>query len=229
MSQLMSTMGDIKRQIGIIIPSNIENNPRREGREHVNEIVLRLVTTAVEPEKDTIKDSVIAKIPFLSRLEEKQRYLLEDVLVKAHNFIIPADFVFLEFEEDREMTILLGEKNKFNERDKQKKVEWHDRQMTNIERTRESSLCEFMVLSDESDKKIGMHRNVDIPKYEKMHQLPESGSLLSPVSDITMQKSRGTIASSEQSMKPSRNIICDTLYTQYTKLQAKQIKELNKR
>ncbi|MBA0772046.1 hypothetical protein Gotri_007485 [Gossypium trilobum] len=78
-------------------------------------------------------------------------------------------------------------------------------------------------------EKISMHRNVDIPKYEKMHQWPESGSLLSPVSDIIMQKSRGSMASSEQSMKPSRSIIGDTLYTQYTKLRAKQIKELNKR
>ncbi|KAA3473330.1 acidic leucine-rich nuclear phosphoprotein 32 family member B-like [Gossypium australe] len=41
MSQLMSMMGDIKRQIGIGIPSNTEDNPRREGKEHVKTIALR--------------------------------------------------------------------------------------------------------------------------------------------------------------------------------------------
>ncbi|MBA0767066.1 hypothetical protein Gotri_016028 [Gossypium trilobum] len=37
------------------------------------------------------------------------------------------------------------------------------------------------------------------------------------------------MASMEQSMKPSRSIIDDTLYTKYTELREKQIKELNKR
>ncbi|KAL1081720.1 hypothetical protein V6Z11_D09G085400, partial [Gossypium hirsutum] len=41
MSQLMSMMGDIKRQIGIGIPSNTEDNARREGKEHVKAIALR--------------------------------------------------------------------------------------------------------------------------------------------------------------------------------------------
>ncbi|KAA3463916.1 general transcriptional corepressor trfA-like [Gossypium australe] len=34
--------------------------------------------------------------------------VLEDVLVKVCNFIIPVDFVILYFEEDREISILLG-------------------------------------------------------------------------------------------------------------------------
>ncbi|KAA3461948.1 acidic leucine-rich nuclear phosphoprotein 32 family member B-like [Gossypium australe] len=34
-------MSDIKRQIGTGIPSNIEDNPQREGKEHVKAIALR--------------------------------------------------------------------------------------------------------------------------------------------------------------------------------------------
>ncbi|MBA0711466.1 hypothetical protein Golax_010642 [Gossypium laxum] len=37
------------------------------------------------------------------------------------------------------------------------------------------------------------------------------------------------MVSIEKSMKPSRSIIGDTLYTQYTKLHMKQIREWNKR
>ncbi|KAA3470408.1 acidic leucine-rich nuclear phosphoprotein 32 family member B-like [Gossypium australe] len=40
MSQLMSMMGDIKRQIGSDMPSNTDNNPRREGKENVKAIAL---------------------------------------------------------------------------------------------------------------------------------------------------------------------------------------------
>ncbi|KAA3480559.1 bromodomain-containing protein [Gossypium australe] len=36
------------------------------------------------------------------------RSVLEDVLVKVRSFIIPADFVVLDFEEDCEISILLG-------------------------------------------------------------------------------------------------------------------------
>ncbi|KAH1032280.1 hypothetical protein J1N35_044454 [Gossypium stocksii] len=39
-------------------------------------------------------------------------------------------------------------------------------------------------------EEIDMHRNMDIPKYEKMCQQPESGSLPSPLSNSLMQQSR---------------------------------------
>ncbi|KAA3452530.1 Transposon Ty3-I Gag-Pol polyprotein [Gossypium australe] len=76
MSQLMSMMKDIKRQIGIGIPNNTENNPCREGKEHRpleanNEPKSdEIVAPAIEPEVETTKDPAVAKIPFSSRLEE---------------------------------------------------------------------------------------------------------------------------------------------------------------
>lgn len=41
MSQFMSMMSGIKRQIGTGIPNDTEDNPRREGKEHLKVIVLR--------------------------------------------------------------------------------------------------------------------------------------------------------------------------------------------
>ncbi|KAA3483923.1 acidic leucine-rich nuclear phosphoprotein 32 family member B-like [Gossypium australe] len=102
MSQLMSMMGDIKRKIGMGIPSNTKDNPRREGKEHVIAIALHLgkvlsspkttppkiivslevenepeskevITLATKTEKESTKDSTRTKISFPSRLEEKQR------------------------------------------------------------------------------------------------------------------------------------------------------------
>ncbi|MBA0653625.1 hypothetical protein Goklo_020779 [Gossypium klotzschianum] len=152
MSQLMSVMGDIKRQIGIGIPSNMEDNPWRKGKEHVKAISLQLgkilsspetntletiveynddpqevslevknepeskevITPVAEKENEVTKDSVVAKIPFPSRLEEKQRWdddefelVLEDMLVKVRSFITLADFVVLVFEDNREIPMLL--------------------------------------------------------------------------------------------------------------------------
>ncbi|KAA3479631.1 bromodomain-containing protein [Gossypium australe] len=46
-------MGDIKRQIGIGIPSNTENNSRREGKEHVKAIALRSSKVLSSPENPT--------------------------------------------------------------------------------------------------------------------------------------------------------------------------------
>ncbi|MBA0873957.1 hypothetical protein Goshw_009710 [Gossypium schwendimanii] len=47
---------------------------------------------------------------------------------------------------------------------------------------------------------------------------------------MALCKSAGVpMASIEQSMKPSRSIISDAFYTQYTELQTKQMKEWNKR
>ncbi|KAA3473834.1 acidic leucine-rich nuclear phosphoprotein 32 family member B-like [Gossypium australe] len=284
MSQLMSMMRDITRQIGIGIPSNTENNPLREEKEHVKAIALRygkvlsspenptkemnkentndlqeeplevddepepveVVAPTIELEIETIKYSIVAKISFPSRhrkikliceklglgdlkntqitlqLADKSsvhlKRVLEDVLVKVRSFIISVDFVVLDFEEDREIPILLerpnlatsrstidlenneltmkingeikvskcdhqqsvdnkrdfgehcnelsifnpnnpesrdllplihaGQKNKFKEIDQQENVELHDRRWTNTKRTRDSSLCEIMVLSD---------------------------------------------------------------------------------
>ncbi|MBA0789647.1 hypothetical protein Gotri_028142 [Gossypium trilobum] len=165
MSQLMIMMGDIKRQIGTDIPSSTENNSRTEGKEHVKERPLEaedepkseeVITPIVEPKKEITKDYAIAKIPFTSRLEEKQKRdgdealyglgasinlmslsifenlglgelkntqitlqlverssvhpkgVLKDVLVKVRSFIILTDFLVLDFEEDREILILLG-------------------------------------------------------------------------------------------------------------------------
>ncbi|KAA3466133.1 Retrovirus-related Pol polyprotein from transposon opus [Gossypium australe] len=43
-----------------------------------------------------------------NRSSVQPKEVLEDVLVKLYRFIIPADFVILDFEEDCEMPILLG-------------------------------------------------------------------------------------------------------------------------
>ncbi|MBA0693787.1 hypothetical protein Goari_004136 [Gossypium aridum] len=47
--------------------------------------------------------------------------------------------------------MLAGRKNRLKERDKQAKVEWHDRRWINTDRTVELFICELMILSDESD------------------------------------------------------------------------------
>ena len=46
----MRMMGDIKRQIGIGIPSNTENKLRRKGNEHVKAIALRSGNVLGSPE-----------------------------------------------------------------------------------------------------------------------------------------------------------------------------------
>ncbi|KAA3477000.1 bromodomain-containing protein [Gossypium australe] len=123
MSQLMSMMGDIKRQIGTGIPSNIEDNPWREGKEHLKAIAFRSSKVLSSPEiptleetvdnidepqnnslemedrpelkeknapaaemgKETPKDAEFTKVPFPSRLEERQKRD-EDEFVSFLNF-----------------------------------------------------------------------------------------------------------------------------------------------
>ncbi|MBA0726541.1 hypothetical protein Golax_002364 [Gossypium laxum] len=136
MSQLMSMMGDIKRQIGICIPSNTKDNPRREGKEQVKEIALRSSKVLSSPEnptqevnKENIDDfheepleaddepelkEVVALVVETLEVDDRSLHVhlkgaLEDVLVIVHFFIIPVDFVVLYFEEDREIPILLGD------------------------------------------------------------------------------------------------------------------------
>ncbi|KAA3464070.1 Integrase, catalytic core [Gossypium australe] len=88
MSQLISMIEDIKRQIVTRIPSNIENNPQREGKEHVKAIKLRsckvlradvkpeskeVAKPIAEPKDKSIKELAMTRIPFPLRLEENQR------------------------------------------------------------------------------------------------------------------------------------------------------------
>ncbi|KAA3461172.1 troponin T, skeletal muscle-like [Gossypium australe] len=108
---MMGLMGDIKRQIRTVIPSNTKDNPWREGKEHVKAITFRLGkvlsslgiptsdvamdntdepqdnslevkdepksedenTPATEMGKETPKDAEITKVPFPSRLEEREK------------------------------------------------------------------------------------------------------------------------------------------------------------
>ncbi|MBA0868983.1 hypothetical protein Goshw_021548 [Gossypium schwendimanii] len=63
--------------MGIGIPSNIENNPRREGNEQVKTIALRLGKILDSTNNPTQKENtklVLTKIPFLSRLKDKQKH-----------------------------------------------------------------------------------------------------------------------------------------------------------
>lgn len=53
MSQLMSMMGDIKRQIGIGIPGYTEDNHRRKEKEYVKAMTLRSSKVLSGPEKFT--------------------------------------------------------------------------------------------------------------------------------------------------------------------------------
>ncbi|KAA3474241.1 bromodomain-containing protein [Gossypium australe] len=111
MSQLMSMMRDITRQIGTSIPSNTENNPQKEENEHVKAITLylgkvlnspetliqeetresakdlqedprkadkypkqeKVTELAADPKKESTKDLAITQVPFPSRLEERQK------------------------------------------------------------------------------------------------------------------------------------------------------------
>ncbi|MFQ6668226.1 hypothetical protein Gotur_033960 [Gossypium turneri] len=57
MSQLMSMTGDIKRKIGTGIPSNTEDNPRREGKEHMKAIVLQSDKVLSSPENPTQEEN----------------------------------------------------------------------------------------------------------------------------------------------------------------------------
>ncbi|KAA3487069.1 gag-asp_proteas domain-containing protein [Gossypium australe] len=157
MSQLISMMGDIKRQIGIGILINTEDDPRREGKEHVKAITLRsdliekvpkytkylkeimlrsrkikigeqvnidtscsvLISRQVPPKlKDLGSFTIpieIGDIHFTKALCDlgyrdsgypfhqssmssvQPKGVLEDVLVKVRNFIIPSYFVILKF------------------------------------------------------------------------------------------------------------------------------------
>ncbi|KAA3462881.1 acidic leucine-rich nuclear phosphoprotein 32 family member B-like [Gossypium australe] len=83
-SQLISMIGDIKRQIGTVIPRNTKDNPWREETEPESEEV---ITPATETEKEVTKDSAGTKIPFPSILEEKQRRD-EDEFVSFLNMFI---------------------------------------------------------------------------------------------------------------------------------------------
>ncbi|KAA3483651.1 Retrotransposon gag protein [Gossypium australe] len=58
MSQLMSMTGDIKRKIGTRIPNNTKNNPRREAKEHVKAIALRLGKVRCSLENPTPKVNI---------------------------------------------------------------------------------------------------------------------------------------------------------------------------
>ncbi|KAA3480284.1 Aspartic peptidase [Gossypium australe] len=132
MSQLMIMMGDIKRQIDIDIPGNIENNARKEGNEHLKAIVLRsgkvlsspetltqeetkksvedlqedpqeadekpeleeVMELTAEPEKESKKEPTITQVPFLSRLEKRQKWDEDEFLsffnlFKAINVNLP--------------------------------------------------------------------------------------------------------------------------------------------
>ncbi|KAA3479732.1 acidic leucine-rich nuclear phosphoprotein 32 family member B-like [Gossypium australe] len=87
-TNLIRTLTKLEDQINTGILNNIENNPRREGKEHMKEIMLRsskvvsslenptqkeVVAPTIEPKIETIKDSIVVKILFPSRLEEKQK------------------------------------------------------------------------------------------------------------------------------------------------------------
>ncbi|KAA3484988.1 bromodomain-containing protein [Gossypium australe] len=112
MSQLINMMGNIKRKIDTGIPSNMEDNPQREGKEHVKAIALQsgkvlsspettssetiveksdepqevlleakdepeskeVITPVVGTEKEITKDFVGTRFPFPSRLEEKKKW-----------------------------------------------------------------------------------------------------------------------------------------------------------
>ncbi|KAA3477438.1 Retrovirus-related Pol polyprotein from transposon opus [Gossypium australe] len=52
--------------------------------------------------------SIYEKLGLVDKSVVQPKGVLEDVLVKVRNFIIPMDFVVLDFEEDREIPILLG-------------------------------------------------------------------------------------------------------------------------
>ncbi|KAA3469847.1 Retrovirus-related Pol polyprotein from transposon opus [Gossypium australe] len=86
MSQLMTMF---QKKNGQRIPSNTKNNPRRDEKEHVNAFDLRLGKT-------------------LEKLKTPTQEENKDVVVKVQRFIISVNFVFLDFEEDREIPILLG-------------------------------------------------------------------------------------------------------------------------
>ncbi|KAA3465319.1 hypothetical protein EPI10_000507 [Gossypium australe] len=75
-------------------------------------------------ENKPTKEPTLTRVPFPSLLEEKQKWdeteyladrssirlkgVLEDVLVEVRSFIILADSIILDFEEGREIHILLG-------------------------------------------------------------------------------------------------------------------------
>ncbi|KAA3469748.1 Retrovirus-related Pol polyprotein from transposon opus [Gossypium australe] len=126
-------MGDIKRIIGMGIPSNIENNPRREGKEHVKAIALR--SSKVPPKLKDSRSFTIPKeigdIHFSKALYDlrasiklmplsiykkiglrdfKNTHITLQLADRSsvHSFIISVDFVILDFKEDLEMPILLG-------------------------------------------------------------------------------------------------------------------------
>ncbi|KAA3474004.1 hypothetical protein EPI10_024339 [Gossypium australe] len=134
-------MEDIKRKIGTGIPINIEDNPRREGKEHVKAMRsvqgsaiisrqvpqklknLEIFTISIEIGNIHFRKALCdlgASINLMSlsiyeklRLQSIDRSLvhpkgvLEDVLAKVCSFINSVDFVILNFEEDREIPILL--------------------------------------------------------------------------------------------------------------------------
>ncbi|KAK5772066.1 hypothetical protein PVK06_048330 [Gossypium arboreum] len=59
--------------------------------------------------------------------------------------------------------------------------------------TQKSNNLECIVTPQCRDnEKVGMHWEVDPPKYEEMYQWPEGGSFLSPLSDDFMQKGKCT-------------------------------------
>ncbi|KAA3462831.1 oligopeptide transporter 4-like [Gossypium australe] len=133
MSQLMSMMGDIKRQISTHIPSNTEDNPQREGKEHVKVIALRSVKLIEKGPKFSkfLKEMMTRRkeikvgehvnlnafwnlkatqitLQLVNRSSVYPNGVLEDVLVNVRSFIIPVDFIVLDFKDDHEIPILLG-------------------------------------------------------------------------------------------------------------------------
>ncbi|KAA3466621.1 acidic leucine-rich nuclear phosphoprotein 32 family member B-like [Gossypium australe] len=88
----MGMIRDIKRQIGTGIPSNTENNPRREENEYVKAITLRsnkeiprnenteldpekVAELKAEPETEPNIEPVLTKLPFPSRLKNKRKHM----------------------------------------------------------------------------------------------------------------------------------------------------------
>lgn len=70
----MSMMGGIKRQIGTNIPSSTENNPQREGKEHVKAIMLqsgKVLKNLEKPNSEGDKENVNNPLKIPSAIDDK--------------------------------------------------------------------------------------------------------------------------------------------------------------
>ncbi|XP_017635792.1 uncharacterized protein LOC108477812 [Gossypium arboreum] len=77
-------MGDIKMQIGIGIPINAKNNPRRKGKEHVKAITLRLGKVLSSPKNPTSEVNMEnADDPQEKSLETENELELEEKIAPA--------------------------------------------------------------------------------------------------------------------------------------------------